>query len=159
MQKEAGDAGGKEGGEEGGVLPPPLWRRSRSGATAEQKPAAVHRDVPVAAAAAAAMEPGGRRGRAAEEGPLPEEEEVDPRIQVRAPAGLSCYCNTWGMSIIIVMMVAFYYSYIYTRTYIHAYIYACARAECLDTHRVRGGSGSGVPQSFVTPRPCAGLRG
>ncbi|KAM9231663.1 SH3 domain-binding protein 5 [Leptosomus discolor] len=27
------------------------------------------------------MEPGGRRGRAAEEGPRPEEEEVDPRIQ------------------------------------------------------------------------------
>lgn len=33
--------------------------------------------------AGAAMEPGGRRGRAAEEAPRPEEEEVDPRIQVR----------------------------------------------------------------------------
>lgn len=35
--------------------------------------------------AGAAMEPGGRRGRAAEEAPRPEEEEVDPRIQVREP--------------------------------------------------------------------------
>lgn len=71
MHKEKGVCCGGEGGV------PPEAGPGRGGRGAG---AAAEREAP----AAAAMEPGGRRGRAAEEGPRPEEEEVDPRIQVRA---------------------------------------------------------------------------